>query len=176
MFHGLRNSVSRRDLAREHDFAWLDEQQHQRVVRSIAAWRARQEIAEQFDQVRPSTRRELARRIGWAVDYMLADLSREISLPELASAARLSPFHFLRVFKQAHSVTPVAFLRRRRLERAISLLDSTTLPVGEIAARVGLSRLALWRGIRALRGTSPRDGRCHNRAISPTSLRTDSPP
>ena len=89
MFHGLRNSVSRRDLAREHDFAWLDEQQHQRVVRSIAAWRARQEIAEQFDQVRPSTRRELARRIGWAVDYMLADLSREISLPELASSLRI---------------------------------------------------------------------------------------
>jgi len=175
MFHGLRNSVSRRDLAREHDFAWLDEQHHQRVVRSIAAWRARQEIAEQFDQVRPSTRRELARRIGWAVDYMLADLSREISLLELASAARLSPFHFLRVFKQAHSVTPVAFLRRQRLERAISLLDSTTLPVGEIAARVGLSRLALWRGIRALRGTPPRDGRSHTRAISAASLRTDSP-
>jgi len=38
MFHGLRSSVSRRDLAREHDFAWLDEQHHQRVVRSIAAW------------------------------------------------------------------------------------------------------------------------------------------
>jgi len=76
---------------------------------------------------------------------------------------------------RTHSVTPVAFLRRQRLERAISLLDSTTLPVGEIAARVGLSRLALWRGIRALRGTSPRDRRCHNQAICRANLRTDSP-
>jgi transcriptional regulator GlxA family with amidase domain len=176
MFHGLRTSVSRRDLARDHDFAWLDEQHHQRVVRSIAAWRARQEIAEQFNQVRPGTRRELARRIGWAVDYMLSDLSRELSLPELASAARLSPYHFLRVFKQAHSVTPVAYLRRQRLERAIALLDSTALPVGEVATRVGLSRLALWRGIRALRGTPPREGRCHNRAIGREGVRTDSPP
>jgi transcriptional regulator GlxA family with amidase domain len=171
MFHGLRNSVSRRDLAREHDFAWLDEQHHQRVLRSIAAWRARQEIAEQFDQVRPGTRRELARRIGWAVDFMLSDLSRELKLPELASAARLSPYHFLRVFKQAHNLTPCAFLRRQRLERAIALLDTTTLPVGEIAARVGLSRLALWRGVRALRGTPPREGRCNNRALVRDSMR-----
>lgn len=175
MFHGLRNSVSRRDLAREHDFAWLDEQHHQRVVRSIAAWRARQEIAEQFDQVRFGTRRELARRIGWAVDYMLSDLSRELSLPELASAARLSPYHFLRVFKQAHSVTPCAFLRRQRLERAIALLDTTTLPVGEVAARVGLSRLALWRGVRAMRGTPPREGRCNNQSLVHPAVRTDSP-
>jgi transcriptional regulator GlxA family with amidase domain len=176
MFHDLRNSVNQRDLAGERDLAWLDEQQHKCVMRSIAAWRARQQIAEQFDQVRPGTRRELARRVGWAVDYMLADLSREISLPELASAARLSPYHFLRVFKQAHSVTPVAFLRRQRLDRAIALLTSTTLPVGEIAARVGLSRLALWRGVRALRGTPPREGRCHNRVIGRESVRTDSRP
>ena len=114
MFHDLRNSVNQRDLAGERDLAWLDEQQHKCVMRSIAAWRARQEIAEQFDQVRPGTRRELARRVGWAVDYMLADLSREISLPELASAARLSPYHFLRVFKQAHSVTPVACISPSR--------------------------------------------------------------
>ena len=94
---------------------------------------------------------------------MLADLSRELSLPELASAARLSQYHFLRVFKQAHQVTPVAFLRRQRLERALTLLASTSLPVGEVAARVGMSRLALWRGVRALRGICPREGRCHNR-------------
>ena len=169
MFHDLRNYD-------EQDFTSLDEQQHKCVLRSIAVWRERQQIAEHFDQVRFGTRRELARRVGWAVDYMLADLSRGISLPELASAARLSPYHFLRVFKQAHSVTPVAFLRRQRLERAITLLHSTELPVGEIAARVGLSRLALWRGVRALRGTPPRDGRCHNHAIGGGSLRTDSRP
>jgi AraC family transcriptional regulator len=157
MFHGLRTLVSRRDLARDHDFAWLDEQHHQRVVRSIAAWRARQEIAEQFNQVRPGTRRELARRIGWAVDYMLSDLSRELSLPELASAARLSPYHFLRVFKQAHGLTPMNYLRRARLERALGLLEAREMSVSEIAEKVGLSRLSLWRGVRKLRGVSPRE-------------------
>jgi transcriptional regulator GlxA family with amidase domain len=70
----------------------------------------------------------------------------------------------------------VAFLRRQRLERAIALLDSTVLPVGEVAARVGLSRLALWRGVRALRGAPPRERQCHNRAISRKTVRADSPP
>ena len=167
MFHSLRNSVSRRDLAREHDFAWLDEQRWQCVVRSIAAWRERQHLAEQFDQARLSTRRELARRVGWAVDYMLADLGRELPLTEVAAAARLSPYHFLRVFKQAHHVTPGAFLRRQRIERALALLETTDLPVGEVAARVGLSRVALWRGVRALRGVAPREGRCPYRASLP---------
>jgi transcriptional regulator GlxA family with amidase domain len=163
MFHGLRKSISRRDLAREHDGAWLDEQHRHCVVRAVAAWQARQPIAEQLDQVRAGTRRELARRIGWAVDYMLADLGRELNLTELASAARLSRYHFLRVFKQVHRVTPVAYLRRQRLERAIALLESTDLAVGEVAARVGLSRLALWRGMRRLRGVAPREGRCQRR-------------
>ena len=170
MFHGLRSSVSRRDIAREHDFAWLDEQRWRCVVRSIAAWRERQHIAEQFDQARPSTRRELARRVGWAVDYMMADLGRELTLTELAAAARLSPYHFLRVFKQAHQVTPGAFLRRQRIDRAQALLETTTLPVGEVAARVGLSRVALWRGMRALRGVAPGEGRCHNRVVRRESV------
>jgi AraC family transcriptional regulator len=160
MFRSLRSSVSRNDLARDHDHAWLDERRRQCVVRSVAAWQARQNIAEQLDQVRPRTRRELSRRIGWAVDHMLSDLGRELNLTELASAARLSPYHFLRVFKQVHRVTPVAYLRRQRLERALVLLDSTDLAVGEVAIRVGLSRLTLWRGVRRLRGVGPREGRC----------------
>jgi hypothetical protein len=49
----------------------------------------------------------------------------------------------------------VRFLRRQRLG-ARSRYHSTTLPVGEIAARV-LSRLALWRGVRALH--APREKR-----------------
>ena len=167
MFRNLRSSFTRSDLAREHDHAWLDERRRQCVVRSVAVWQARQCIAEQLDQVRPRTRRELARRIGWAVDHMLTDLGRELNLTELASAARLSPYHFLRVFKQVHRVTPVAYLRRQRLERALVLLDSTDLAVGEVATRVGLSRLTLWRGVRQLRGVGPRASRCH---AAPASL------
>jgi transcriptional regulator GlxA family with amidase domain len=132
MFHGLRSSVSRRDLARDHDFAWLDEQRHQCVVRSIAAWRARQEIAEQFDQVRPGTRRE---RVGSAGPLITCSDCHAMccwSSPRRA----LSTYHFLRVFKQAHSVTPVAFVRRSGSTRD-ALLDSTVLPVGEVAARIG---------------------------------------
>jgi AraC family transcriptional regulator len=166
MFHGLRTSVHRTYLAREHDLEWRDEQRSRCVLRSIAAWRARQSIAEQFDQARPSTRRELARRIAWSVEYMLSDLGRDLRLTELASAARLSPYHYLRVFKQAHGTTPGAFLRQRRIERALSLLETTDLAVRDVATNVGLSRVALWRGVRELRGIGPRESRCHKRATS----------
>lgn len=97
---------------------------------------------------------------------MLEDLGRELTLAELASVACMSPYHFLRVFKQAHHMTPAAFLRRQRLDRAIALLETTTLPVGEVAARAGLSQPTLWRGVRALRGASPRAARGPNRAVT----------
>jgi AraC family transcriptional regulator len=156
MFHGLRNSVIRTVPAGVNDAEWSDEQSQQLIARLVEGWRARQRIAERLDQVRPATRRELARRIGWAVDYMHANLARELTLPELASAARLSPYHFLRVFKQAYGRTPTSYLRQYRLECALRLFESGSLPVSEVAARVGMSRTALWRGMRGLRGTAPR--------------------
>jgi AraC family transcriptional regulator len=162
MFHGLRNSVGRTAPAGVNDAEWLEEQSQHLIARLVERWRARQRIVERLDHVRPATRRELARRIGWAVDYMQANLSRELTLPELASAARLSPFHFLRVFKQAYGRTPTAYLREYRLECALHLLESGTLPVSEVATRVGMSRVALWRGMRRLRGAGPlelREGR-----------------
>ena len=66
-------------------------------------------------------------------------------------------YHFAHVFQQAHGLTPMCYLRRARLERAIALLEAKELSVNEVAEQVGLSRLALWRGVRRLRGVAPRD-------------------
>ena len=140
----------------ERDEAWLEEQYLFLVGRLFTEERSRARVAERLDQVRPATRHELERRVGWAVDYMLANLQNELALCDLAAAARLSPYHFARVFQQAHGITPIGYLRRARLERALQLLESKEAPVNEVAAQVGLSRLALWRGVRQLRGLSPR--------------------
>ena len=155
MFHCLRNSLEQGVPEGEGAAEWREALQQQQVMRLIEAWRERQRIAEQFDHARPGTRRELARRLGWAVDFMLSDLSRDLRLSDVAAAARLSPFHFVRVFQQAHGRTPMGYLRQQRLDQALQLLESTGLPVNEVAARVGLSRLALWRGVRRMRGVAP---------------------
>ena len=51
----------------------------------------------------------------------------------------------------------MSYLRRARLERALPLLEAKDSLVTEVAAKVGLSRLALWRGVRRLRGVAPRE-------------------
>jgi transcriptional regulator GlxA family with amidase domain len=55
-----------------------------------------------------------------------------------------------------HGVTPVAFLRDLRVRRALALLESTRHGVAEIAMSVGMSRVALWRALRARGYSNPR--------------------
>ena len=66
-------------------------------------------------------------------------LSEDICLDELAAEARLSPFHFARMFKQSVGVPPRVYLTRLRVENACELLEKTDLPVTEIAFEVGYS-------------------------------------
>src|SRR5215218_11226587 len=62
----------------------------------------------------PQTRRVLRE----ARDFMRHAYGRPVSLPDVAAQANLSPYHFLRVHKQAYGETPHEFLTRLRLERA----------------------------------------------------------
>jgi AraC family transcriptional regulator len=74
-----------------------------------------------------------------SLEFMRERLSEDISLDELAAEARLSPFHFARMFKQSVGVPPRAYLTRLRIEKACELLEQTDLPVTEIAQEVGYS-------------------------------------
>jgi AraC family transcriptional regulator len=74
-----------------------------------------------------------------SLELMRARLSEDISLDELAAEARLSPFHFARMFKQSVGVPPRVYLTRLRMERACELLERTDLSVTEIAQEVGYS-------------------------------------
>ncbi len=161
--------------AGERDEGWFEEQYLFLLARLLAEERARPRLAERLNQARPSTRQELERRIGWAVDYMLSNLHRDLVLSDIAAAARLSMYHFAHVFQDAHRVTPMGYLRRARLERALALLESKELPVNEVAARVGLSRLALWRGVRQLRGVAPREVGLEHHEHAAGPVRTGSP-
>jgi hypothetical protein len=73
------------------------------------------------------------------LDLMKARLSEDIGLEDLAAEARLSPFHFARMFKQSLGVPPRVYLTRLRVEKACDLLERTDLSVTEIALGVGYS-------------------------------------
>lgn len=73
------------------------------------------------------------------LELLRSRFSEDISLDELAAEARLSSFHFARMFKQSVGVPPRVYLTRLRVEKASELLEQTDLPVTEIAQEVGYS-------------------------------------
>lgn len=149
--------IQRQVAAGVRDESWLEEQCQFLLARLLRAQGApRHAIASRLSDMRPAQRAELMRRLEWATDHMHAHLAEHITLTDIASAARLSRFHFLRLFGIALGHTPVAHLRALRTRRAQALLESTTLDAGEIAALVGMSRVALWRNLRRTRGAGPR--------------------
>ena len=80
-----------------------------------------------------------------------------LTLPEIASAAFLSPFHFLRGFKEVFRLTPHEYLSACRVERAKFLLERTELPVTEICFSIGFESLGSFSSwFTRLTGSSPR--------------------
>jgi AraC-like DNA-binding protein len=105
---------------------------------------------------RTAVRHELFRRACLARQAIEDAPDMTMSLQDLARIASLSPFHLQRVFCAAFGESPNDMRRRRRMERARNLLDSTHLPVGAIAEAVGYDSVSAFaRAFRLLVGRSP---------------------
>lgn len=106
---------------------------------------------------KPATREELGRRLSQAIDYMVAFGSGPVTLAELARAACLSKYHFLRSFKAFTGVTPARYLNGLRIERAQQMLRRhSDVPLSEVARLVGFSEpAALSRAFQRLVGVRP---------------------
>ncbi|HEV3173057.1 MAG TPA: AraC family transcriptional regulator [Actinocrinis sp.] len=76
-----------------------------------------------------------------AKDAMDRDWARRLDLNDVAAIAGYSPYHFIRLFKQAYGESPGRYLTRRRVERAQALLRSANLTVSEVCAAVGFESL-----------------------------------
>jgi transcriptional regulator GlxA family with amidase domain len=83
-----------------------------------------------------------------------------LTVETLAAHALTSPRSFARHFKAVTGTTPHAWLLAQRLHRAEELLETTDVPVEEIARIVGFgSAAALREQFVRRRGVSPRDYR-----------------
>jgi len=135
------------------DALWYEEQISFLLERMLRAQRDAADFARTLETTRSATRREILRRIGWSTDYMQTYYARPLTIVDLAKAASLSRFHFIRLFRAVHGVTPFAYLQRKRAAAARRLLASTDLHRDEIAQRVGFGSRSTM--IRQLRRLSP---------------------
>jgi AraC-like DNA-binding protein len=103
-----------------------------------------------------------ARRITGAdarvatVRAILDDRTAEnVGLDELAAAAGVSRFHLIRVFQRRYGLTPFAYQRNRRIEKARAVLRAGK-SIADAAAAAGFADQShLGRSFRAVMGSTP---------------------
>ena len=79
-------------------------------------------------------------RINCVIDYIAANIDKDLSLEELAGVAHFSPFHFHRIFSAMVSETLNSFIQRLRVEKAASkLVLNPRQSITEIAFECGFS-------------------------------------
>lgn len=106
-----------------------------------------------------------------------ADPAEHPSLDDLAQAAGMSRFAFLRAFRARLGETPIRYLERKRMQEAIALLRFSALNVSEIAATCGYADHSHFtRRFRTVVGCTPSEYRAVFRAqqtsISATRYKT----
>jgi len=106
----------------------------------------------------PSTSDE--RRITDALRRIESEPEEATSLTQLADDAAMSPYHFLRVFRQVAGITPHQFTLRMRLHRAAMRLRRSRESISTIALDAGFNDLSTFnRRFRRLMGATPGDYR-----------------
>jgi transcriptional regulator GlxA family with amidase domain len=78
-------------------------------------------------------------------DWMLQNLSAELTVDQLAARAHMSPRTFARRFKADFGATPAAWLGRQRIIHAQRLLERTDFALDRIAAESGFGSAAVLR-------------------------------
>jgi AraC-like DNA-binding protein len=81
-------------------------------------------------------------RVERARQLIRDNLAQPLSLDELGRQAGCSPFYLCRIFSAETGITLTQFLRRERMQRAASLLESGSCNVTQAALEVGYNSLS----------------------------------
>jgi AraC family transcriptional regulator len=106
-----------------------------------------------------------AKRVVEAIRLVESDAAEPLRLTEMAAAASMSKYHFLRVFRRLTGVTPHQYLIGARLRRAALALASSRRPVITIALEAGFGDLSTFnKTFRAAFGLTPTQYRASRRS------------
>ena len=71
--------------------------------------------------------------------YISQNLSRQLTLQELADVVHFHPNYLIRFFKNKTGMAPMKYIARLKIERAKYLLEHTQKPIGEIVQELGFN-------------------------------------
>jgi AraC family transcriptional regulator, arabinose operon regulatory protein len=104
--------------------------------------------------------RPLDRRIAQSIQTMEQRLAERQTVSQLAALVNLSPSRFAHLFRRTTGMSPVRYLHDLRMRRAQTLLQETSLPVGEVMRLVGWGDPSHFsKAFRRRFGVGPRDYR-----------------
>ncbi|QGX39949.1 helix-turn-helix transcriptional regulator [Permianibacter aggregans] len=88
--------------------------------------------------------------------YVDSHIAEPIRVADLARLQHLSPAHFQQLFQQQNQESVYQYVRQRRIEQAIYLIEATEQPLAEIALACGFAhQSALTRAIKSHTGLTP---------------------
>jgi AraC family transcriptional regulator len=97
------------------------------------------------------------RRLRQVLSYIEGNLSKNISLGDIAAVAGLSVSHFKSLFRESVGLPVHQYLIRRRVARAKSLLAEEKMSISEIAFETGFAHQShLARHMRRVLGVTPK--------------------
>jgi AraC family transcriptional regulator len=95
-------------------------------------------------------------KIPAAVNYICTHLQEQLTVNTLAAQAHLSADYFSKLFQEETGERPLAFIQRKRIERAQFLLVTSALPLAVVAKETGFEDLSYFsRTFKSLTGHTP---------------------
>lgn len=76
-----------------------------------------------------------------AIEYIRTYFSSNITIEDICSEIHVSPYHFIRMFKQKVGLSPHRYLMQVRIEKAMELLNSRCYTNAEIASVCGFTSI-----------------------------------
>jgi len=107
----------------------------------------------------PHPERQLDDRIHSAIEHIHGHLRLPLALDDLSERVHLSTSRFAHLFRKETGLAPRQYILIQRFQRARTLLEHTSLSIGEISIEVGMDPFYMTKRFKAEVGKSPRQYR-----------------
>lgn len=89
--------------------------------------------------VKDTTRRELVKKINLGKSFIDDHFLTQMDIDIVARESHISLYHFYRLFKLIHGISPYQYIKNKRLAKAGEILAKERMSVAQLAVEVGYS-------------------------------------